>query len=233
MSEKLLNALMELFAIVANIDKIHDRGRRTVSLFLKQQLSLDDVQTYLDKYDEYYLKHSGGSDEKKTRRLVDTPDEIFRNQIELNLTTAFQGSKEAAKRMTNGGSIINISSGAGMRGSPFTGPYAAAKAAMLNMTETLAIELAPKIRVNAVSPGPVVTEAFAEVLGADGAEEEIASTIPLGFLGTPTDIASAVVFLSSPAARWVTGRNLLVAGGRTHRAYQYQARLEDAETEKE
>ena len=65
MSEKLLNALMELFAIVANIDKIHDRGRRTVSLFLKQQLSLDDVQTYLNKYDEYYLKHSGGSDEKK------------------------------------------------------------------------------------------------------------------------------------------------------------------------
>ena len=65
MSEKLLNALMELFAIVANIDKIHDRGRRTVSLFLKQQLSLDDVKTYLDKYDEYYLKHSGGSDEKK------------------------------------------------------------------------------------------------------------------------------------------------------------------------
>ena len=161
------------------------------------------------------------------RRFIDTPDEVFRNQVELNLTTAFQGAKAAAKKMSQGGSIINIASGAGMRGSPFTGPYAAAKAGMLNMNETLAIELAPEIRVNAISPGPVVTEMFAEVLGADGAQEEIASSIPLGFLGTPNDIASAVVFLSSPAARWVTGRNLLVAGGRTHRSYQYQNKLEE------
>ncbi len=215
---------------------IEDRGKSALIYAADIRDKADELAdltiSTFEKID-IWVNNVGGSDEKKTRRLVDTPDEIFRNQIELNLTTAFQGSKEAAKRMTNGGSIINISSGAGMRGSPFTGPYAAAKAAMLNMTETLAIELAPKIRVNAVSPGPVVTEAFAEVLGADGAEEEIASTIPLGFLGTPTDIASAVVFLSSQAARWVTGRNLLVAGGRTHRAYQYQARLEDAETEKE
>ena len=176
---------------------------------------------------DIWVNNVGGSDEKKTRTLIDTPDDIFRRQLELNLTTAFQGAKAAAKRMESGGAIVNISSGAGMRGSPFTGPYAAAKAGMLNMTETLAIELAPKIRVNAVSPGPVVTEAFAEVLGADGAEEEIAATIPLGFLGTPDDIAAAVVFLSSSASRWITGRNLLVAGGRTHRAYQYQARLEN------
>ena len=66
-------------------------------------------------------------------------------------------------------------------------------------------------------PGPVVTEAFAEVLGTDGAEEEIAATIPL-VSRTPDDIAAAVVFLTSPASRWITGRNLLVAGGRTHRA---------------
>ena len=68
---------------------------------------------------------------------------------------------------------------------------------------------------------------FAEVLGGDGAEDESASSIPLGFLGAPKDIAGAVVFLSSPAARWVTGRNLLVAGGRTHRSYQYQSKLEE------
>ncbi|MEC7844363.1 MAG: SDR family oxidoreductase [Actinomycetota bacterium] len=176
---------------------------------------------------DVWVNNVGGSNEKKTRKLIDTPDEVFRDQIELNLTTAFQGAKASAKRMGEGGSIINISSGAGMRGSPYTGPYAAAKAAMLNMTETLAIELAPKIRVNAVSPGPVATEMFAEVLGVDGAEDEIASSIPRGFLGAPKDIAGAVVFLSSPAARWVTGRNLLVAGGRTHRSYQYQSKLEE------
>ena len=173
------------------------------------------------------VNNVGGSDEKNTRTLIDTPDDIFRSQLELNLTTAFQGAKAAAKRMEDGGCIINIASGAGMRGSPYTGPYAAAKAGMLNMTETLAIELAPKIRVNAVSPGPVVTEAFDKVLGAADAQDEIAATIPLGFLGTPDDIAHTVVFLSSSASRWITGRNILVAGGRTHRAYQYQQRLEE------
>ena len=176
---------------------------------------------------DIWVNNVGGSDEKNTRPLIDTSDEIFRSQLELNLTTAFQGAKAAAKRMEDGGCIINIASGAGMRGSPFTGPYAAAKAGMLNMTETLAIELAPEIRVNAVSPGPVVTESFDKVLGAADAEEAIAATIPLGFLGTPDDIAHTVVFLSSPASRWITGRNILVAGGRTHRGYQYQQRVEE------
>ena len=176
---------------------------------------------------DIWVNNVGGSDEKSTRPLINTPDEIFRSQLELNLTTAFQGAKAAATRMQEGGCIINIASGAGMRGSPFTGPYAAAKAGMLNLTETLAIELAPEIRVNAISPGPVVTETFEKVLGAADAEEAIAATIPLGFLGTPDDIAHTVVFLSSSASRWITGRNILVAGGRTHRSYQYQQRLEE------
>ena len=119
--------------------------------------------------------------------------------------------------------IVNIASGAGMRGSPRTGPYAAAKAAMLNLNQTLALELAPRgIRVNAVSPGPVATEAFHEILGVSDQLAQLQATIPLGRLGTPDDIAAAVVYLASPAAGWVTGQNLLVAGGRTERSYQYQ-----------
>jgi NAD(P)-dependent dehydrogenase (short-subunit alcohol dehydrogenase family) len=165
----------------------------------------------------------GGSDEKKTRALVDTPDDIWRSQLELNLTTAFQGAKAAAPRMEPGSSIIMISSGAGMRGSPFTGPYAAAKAGMLNLMQTLCLELAPRrIRVNAVSPGPVATEAFANVLGTAGAEDEIAKTIPLGRIGTPDDIAAAVLYLASPAGSWVSGQNILVAGGRTVRGWHYE-----------
>jgi NAD(P)-dependent dehydrogenase (short-subunit alcohol dehydrogenase family) len=129
--------------------------------------------------------------------------------------------------MAPGGVIVNIASGAGTRGSPRTGPYAAAKAGMLNLTQTLALELAPRgIRVNAVSPGPVATEAFLEVLGVSDELEQLQATIPLGRLGTPEDIAAAVVFLASPAADWVTGQNLLVAGGRTERTYQYQPRVE-------
>lgn len=171
---------------------------------------------------DIWVNNVGGSDEKTTRLLIDTPDEIFRSQLELNLTSAFQGCKAAAKRMGPGSSIVNISSGAGMRGSPFTGPYAAAKAGMNNLTETLALELAPAIRVNAVAPGPVATEAFSEVLGTDGQHEAIAAGIPLGRIGRPDDIAGAVLYLVSDAASWVTGQLILVAGGRTHRTHQYR-----------
>jgi NAD(P)-dependent dehydrogenase (short-subunit alcohol dehydrogenase family) len=176
---------------------------------------------------DVWVNNVGGSDEKTVRELVDTPDETFRAQLELNLTSAFQGAKAAASRMSAGGVIVNIASGAGMRGSPRTGPYAAAKAGMLNLTQTLALELAPRgIRVNAVSPGPVATEAFREVLGVADQLEQLQATIPLGRLGTPDDIAAAVVFMVSPAASWVTGQNLLVAGGRTERSYQYQPTVE-------
>jgi 7-alpha-hydroxysteroid dehydrogenase len=175
---------------------------------------------------DIWVNNVGGSDEKTTRLLVDTPDDVFRSQLELNLTSAFQGCKAAATRMRPGSSIINISSGAGMRGSPYTGPYAAAKAAMNNLTETFALELAPNIRVNAVAPGPVATEAFEEVLNTKGQLDAIASGIPLGRIGTPDDIAAAVLYLASDAASWVTGQLHLVAGGRTHRTHQYAPRTD-------
>lgn len=171
---------------------------------------------------DIWVNNVGGSDDKTTRALVDTPDDVFRSQIELNLTTAFQGCKAAAQHMRHGGSIINISSGAGMRGSPATGPYGAAKAGMNNLSLTLALELAPSIRVNVVAPGPVVTEAFLETLTDDPDKlDQIAASVPLGRTGTPDDIAGAVVYLASDAASWVTGQLILVAGGRTHRSVNY------------
>jgi 7-alpha-hydroxysteroid dehydrogenase len=176
---------------------------------------------------DVWVNNVGGSDDKTVRALVDTPDDIWRAQLELNLTSAFQGARAAATRMGDGGVIVNIASGAGTRGSPRTGPYAAAKAGMINLTQTLALELAPSnIRVNAVSPGPVATEAFLEVLGVADQLDQLQATIPLGRLGTPDDIASAVVFMASPAASWITGQHLLVAGGRTERSYQYQPRAD-------
>jgi 7-alpha-hydroxysteroid dehydrogenase len=174
---------------------------------------------------DIWVNNVGGSDEKTVRELIDTPDDVFRAQLELNLTSAFQGCKAAAKRMGDGGVIINIASGAGTRGSPRTGPYAAAKAGMINLSQTLALELASRgIRVNTVSPGPVMTEAFREVLGVSDQLDALARTIPLGRMGVPDDIAAAVLYLASPAASWVTGEHLLVAGGRTSRTYQYEPR---------
>jgi 7-alpha-hydroxysteroid dehydrogenase len=170
---------------------------------------------------DVWVNNVGGSDDKTTRSLIDTPDDVFRSQLELNLTSAFQGCKAAAKRMGDGGSIVNISSGAGTRGSPFTGPYAAAKAGMNNLTQTLALELAPRIRVNAVAPGPVATEAFNDILNVGDQLEQLTSTIPLGRMGRPDDIADATIFLASDASSWITGQLLLVAGGRTQRTYNY------------
>jgi NAD(P)-dependent dehydrogenase (short-subunit alcohol dehydrogenase family) len=172
---------------------------------------------------DVWVNNVGGSDDKDVHLLIDTTDAVWRSQLELNLTSAFQGCRAAANRMPDGGVIINIASGAGTRGSPFTGPYAAAKAGMINLSQTLALELAERnVRVNTVSPGPVATEAFIEVLGVSDKLDAIAATIPLGRIGIPDDIAAAVVYLASPAASYVTGEHLLVAGGRTQRSYQYQ-----------
>ncbi len=172
---------------------------------------------------DVWVNNVGGSDDKAVHLLVDTTDAVWRSQLELNLTSAFQGCRAAATRMPNDGVIINIASAAGTRGSPLTGPYAAAKAGMINLSQTLALELAERgIRVNTVSPGPIATEAFHQILGVSDQFDELTRTIPLGRMGTPEDIAAAVVYLASPAASWVTGEHLLVAGGRTQRSYQYQ-----------
>ena len=118
--------------------------------------------------------------------------------------------------MAEGGSIINISSRAATRGTPNNAPYAAAKAAVDNLTQTLALELAPRIRVNGVAPGPIPTKVFMKYFDVD--EEGLPALaeawgIPLARFGTPEDIAAAVVYLSSPAAAWITGETLIVDGG--------------------
>ncbi|MEM1230416.1 MAG: SDR family oxidoreductase [Pseudomonadota bacterium] len=174
---------------------------------------------------DVWINNVGGSDEKNVHALAETPDATFRAQLELNLTSAFQGCKAAARCMGDGGAIVNITSGAGTRGSPMTGPYAAAKAGLINLTQTLALELAERgIRVNCVSPGPVVTEAYRQVLGIEDQLEALARTIPLGRTGTPDDIAAMVLLLCSPAGAWITGEHHLIAGGRTQRSYQYQSK---------
>ena len=142
-----------------------------------------------------------------------------------NFTQVTTLVRAAVPYLPEGGCIVNVTSIEAHRAAPLYAVYAAMKAAQANLTQTLALELAPRgIRVNAVSPGPIVTEAFLEVLGVSDQLDELARTVPLGRLGAPDDIAAAVVYLASPAASWVTGQNLLVAGGRTERSYQYEPR---------
>ena len=164
-----------------------------------------------------WVSNAGGADDRTPRHLADMPDRQWDYQMDLNLRAVFTGSRAAARVLEDGGSIINISSGAALKPSPNNGPYAVAKAGVDSLTKTMSSELAPRgIRVNGVAPGPVPTEVFMEFFGAS--EEDIPTLgkklgIPLGRLGTPEDVASAVVFLASPAASWVTGQTLLVNGG--------------------
>ncbi|GAA2488901.1 SDR family oxidoreductase [Streptomyces longisporus] len=123
----------------------------------------------------------------------------------------------------HGGSVVNVcTEGAGHVG-PNVGAYGTSKAALLHLTQQLAGELAPRVRVNSVSPGLVRTE-MARFVWEPG-EKEPAAGLPLGRIGEPEDVAWAVLWLASDAAQWITGADLLVDGGtrvRTaHSAQEY------------
>jgi NAD(P)-dependent dehydrogenase (short-subunit alcohol dehydrogenase family) len=115
--------------------------------------------------------------------------------------------------LADGGSIVNISSISGLRPAPGIAFYGVTKAALIHLTEELAVELAPAVRVNAVAPAVVKTK-FATAL-YEGREDEVAATYPLRRLGVPEDVAGAVAFLCSPDAAWITGQTLVIDGGVT------------------
>ncbi len=118
-----------------------------------------------------------------------------------------------------GGVIVNIASVSGMRANPQGVAYGAAKAGLLNATETLAVEWAPKIRVVAVTAGLVLTDDARSFYGDDASVAKVAATIPAGRLGEPGDIAEACLFVASPTASYISGANLVVHGGGERPAY--------------
>jgi NAD(P)-dependent dehydrogenase (short-subunit alcohol dehydrogenase family) len=111
-----------------------------------------------------------------------------------------------------GGSVLNISSVGGMSSDGLLGYYNVTKAAVIHLTRQLAFELGPGVRVNAIAPGLVRTD-FARALWEGPGGARMAKSLPLKRLGEPEDIAGAAVFLSSPAASWITGHTLVVDGG--------------------
>ncbi|NUP23175.1 MAG: SDR family oxidoreductase [Streptomyces sp.] len=116
----------------------------------------------------------------------------------------------------HGGAVVNVCTEGATHVGPHVGAYGTSKAALLHLTRQLAGELAPRVRVNSVSPGLVRTE-MARFVWEPG-EEEVAAGLPLGRIGEPEDVARAVVWLASDAAEWVTGADLLVDGGTRVRA---------------
>ncbi len=203
--------------------EIEVRGRRALPL-ATDATSMEALEALAEKTVGQFGKltiwvnNAGGIPDATPRYLTRTPEENFDAQIALNLKAVWMGSTVAARRMANGGgAIVNISSRSSFGPQVKNGPYGAAKAAVNSLTQTLAVEVAPGVRVNAVAPGPIPTENFDDCMGTDTEEkrENLRKMIriPLGRYGKPEDIAAAVVYMASPAASWVTGQCLFVTGG--------------------
>ncbi len=159
------------------------------------------------------VNNAGGS---PFAMAADASPRFHQKVIELNLLAMLHVSQAANAVMQHqpgGGAIVSISSLSGRRPSPGTAAYGAAKAGVESLTATLAVEWAPKVRVNAVAAGMVATEQAELFYGDADSQAAVAATIPLGRLAQPTDIGWAAAFLASDAAGYISGSTLAVHGG--------------------
>ncbi len=150
--------------------------------------------------------------DQRIAELADMPEDAWQDMLQTNLTSVFSLSQGCAARMSAGGSFVMISSIEGADPAPGHGHYAVSKAGLNMLTRSMALEFGAKnIRVNGVAPGLIHREGIEE-----GWPEGVArwrDKAPLGRLGDAMDVADAVLFLLSPAARWISGANLVVDGG--------------------
>ena len=210
--------------IEAVADKVRSIGRRALAV-TTDMMEIEQVQALAERaFSEMgaltsWVSNAGGADDRVPRTLLDMPERQWDFQLNLNLKAVWTGAQAAGRIMkeNGGGTIINISSQVANRPSAYNGPYAVAKSGVNNLTQTLAVEMAPfGIRVNSVSPGPIPTEVFLEFLNIT--EDDVPELgkklgVPLGRVGTPEDIAPAVVYLASAASSWMTGQDIVVNGG--------------------
>ena len=136
--------------------------------------------------------------------------------LRLNLIAPLNFAQRANAVMQTqeeGGSIINISSVSGIRPSPGTAAYGAAKAGLLSLTQTLAVEWAPRVRVNAITAGMIRTELAHLHYGDEEGIAAVAASVPLGRMGEPRDVGDVCLFLASPLASYISGSNILLHGG--------------------
>jgi NAD(P)-dependent dehydrogenase (short-subunit alcohol dehydrogenase family) len=165
--------------------------------------------------------------------LMDADPDVWREAFTVNVEAALRLTQLVwrAGMREHGGAVVNVCTEGTHGVGPRVGAYGTTKTALLRLTQQLAGELAPAVRVNSVSPGLVRTEMARFVW--EKAEERIAEGLPMGRIGEPEDVARAVLWLVSDDARWVTGADLLVDGGTRVRAaapgpYAVHERLRDA-----
>ncbi len=182
--------------------------------------NLKEIPNLVNEIEKEYgpidiLVNNAGVNQKKS--FTEVTDEEFQEVILTNLTSVFVLSREVAKSMLQkkNGCIINISSMAAQYGIPYVIAYTAAKTGIEGMTKAMAVELSPGgIRVNCVAPGFIATNMSAKALDNDPErKQKVLSRTPIGKLGLPEDIAEAIYYLASDAAKYVTGVILPVDGG--------------------
>ena len=158
------------------------------------------------------VNNAGGS---LPRPVMATSERSFEMALRFNVTSAFLLSKLVVPHMVEAGAgaIVNISSRSASMVQPCFTAYATAKAALSMMTRAMAPELAPKVRVNAIEVGGIETDALAQVLSDESVRANLVGNTPMQRVGVPADIAAAVVYLSSPASSFVTGKIFEVDGG--------------------
>ena len=179
-----------------------DQIKKMFSTILKKKKSIDIL-----------VNNAGGG---PPIEASSAPPKLTKAIIDLNLLAPIyvsQATNKIMQKQTHGGSIINISSVSVIRPSPGAATYGGAKAGLANLTESLAIEWAPKVRVNSILSGLVETEESIMHYGDKESINRISNTIPLGRMGKPSDIGNSCLFLSSSLAQYISGASLLVHGG--------------------
>jgi NAD(P)-dependent dehydrogenase (short-subunit alcohol dehydrogenase family) len=143
------------------------------------------------------------------------PPDAVERLLDVNLVGVYNGLRAAIPRLLagGGGAIVNNASGSGVQPTRGEAPYSAAKAGVIALTQSAALEYGPKIRVNCVSPGMIRTPMSEALFRIPGLLDPLLEAIPAGRTGTPEDVAEVVVFLCSDRAGFVTGQNLLADGG--------------------
>lgn len=201
--------------LAAAVFEAESLGGKAIALqcdVLDDQQLISLVPKTLDVFGQIdiIVNNAGGTQPKPIEQIS---ARSFRRAMDFNVTTAFLLSQAALPHLRKSkGNIINIASAAGRLVQPHFTSYGTVKAAVIHMTKMMASEFAPDVRVNVISPGSIMTEALGSFID-DAGLEDMRKMTPLQSLGQPEDIAMAALYLASPAAGWVTGKDLQVDGG--------------------
>jgi len=217
-------------------DSLPSAGARTAEFFACDVRDPDQVDALVSDAEQRWgrvdvvVNNAGGS---PFAEAATASPRFSESIIRLNLVAPLhlaQRANAVMQRQADGGTIINIASVSAVRPSPGTAAYGAAKAGLLNLTQSLAVEWAPKVRVNAVTCGLIETEQADLHYGDAAGIAAVAATVPMGRMGTPADVADTCVYLASPLASYVNGAQILLHGGGERPAFLAAANVDGSAT---